>query len=354
MNPSLETIIIRQPDDWHLHLRDGYVMEAVVGSSARVFSRAVVMPNLQPPITSVRAAVSYRDEILRALPKGSSFSPLMTLYLTDNLSSEVLEQGHNQGVFFAAKLYPANSTTNSSEGVTDIRKIDVLLETMERIGMPLLIHGEVTDVDIDIFDREELFIEKILKPLLSRYPSLKVVLEHITTLQAVEFVEKNNSNLAATITPHHLHINRNAMFEGGIRSDFYCLPVAKRERHRIALRNAATSGNPSFFLGTDSAPHLRGFKESSCGCAGIFNAPFALESYAEVFDEEGALDQLEAFASIYGPTFYGLPVNKNLITLEKRPNVVPDFFEVKQANNLTEKVFPFHAGQTLKWSVKEK
>jgi len=351
LNLSTEQITMRQPDDWHLHLREGPMMHAVVGLTARVFHRAVVMPNLQPPITSIDAAVNYRKHILSAVPEGIPFKPLMTIYLKDNLSPEVLECGHEQGIFFAAKLYPANSTTNSSEGVTDIKAISSLLETMERIGMPLLIHGEVTDSDIDIFDREEIFIERNLIPLLSRYPLLKVVLEHITTEQAVHFVETSTSNLAATITPHHLHINRNAMFTGGLRSDFYCLPVAKRERHRLALRRAVISGKPCFFLGTDSAPHSRSSKESSCGCAGIFNAPVALQSYAEVFDQEGRLDRLENFASVFGPKFYGLPVNSHSITLAKLPHVVPHFVEVKQANNLIEKILPFHAGETLGWSV---
>ena len=351
LNLSNEQITIRQPDDWHLHLRDGAVLEAVVGSTTRVFRRAVVMPNLKPPITTVEAAVSYRKKILEATPEHISFTPLMTIYLTDHLSLRVLEDGYKGGVFFGAKLYPANSTTNSSEGVTELREIYHLLEKMESIGMPLLIHGEVTDLDIDIFDREAVFIERYLKPLISHFPLLKVVLEHITTEQAVQFVENSNSNIAATITPHHLHINRNAMFSGGLRSDFYCLPVAKRERHRLALRRAATSGKPCFFLGTDSAPHLRASKESSCGCAGIFNAPVALESYAEVFDQEGAMDRLEAFSSLYGPRFYGLTPNTNSIVLVKRPNVVPEFLEVRTRDNSVEKLIPFHAGETLSWSV---
>ncbi len=351
LNPSQQKITIRQPDDWHVHLRDGSLLEAVVAQTARVFHRAVVMPNLQPPITSVESAIAYRENILAALPKGCLFTPLMTVYLTDVISPNVLEYGHSKGVFFAAKLYPANSTTNSFDGVTDIRHIEPLLDTMERIGLPLLIHGEVTDSKVDIFDREAIFIETILKPLLSRHPALRVVLEHITTEEAVQFVETSTSNLAATITPHHLHINRNAMFAGGLRSDFYCLPVAKRERHRIALRKAATSGKPCFFIGTDSAPHLRSSKESSCGCAGIFNAPIALESYAEVFDQEGALDRLEAFASEYGPAFYGLPRNTNSVTLVRVPQVVPSYFTVKNVDNSIEKLLPFHAGETLSWSV---
>ncbi|WP_320667815.1 dihydroorotase [Prochlorococcus sp. MIT 1307] len=351
MDFSNEKITLVQPDDWHLHLRDGHILNAVLASTARVFRRAIIMPNLLPPVTTVEAAIKYRRRILAAIPEGISFTPLMTIYLTDDLSPDVIELGHKEGVFFGAKLYPANSTTNSADGVTDLQAITPLLETMERIGLPLLIHGEVTDPDVDIFDREAIFIEQKLIPLLSRHSSLKVVLEHITTEQAVQFVETCSSNLAATITPHHLHFNRNAMFDGGLRSDFYCLPVAKRERHRIALRKAATSGKSCFFLGTDSAPHLRSYKESSCGCAGIFNASVALESYAEVFDEEGVLDRLEAFSSIFGPDFYGLPINKNSITLEKRPRVVPDFLEVRKADNSVEKILQFHAGETLNWSI---
>ncbi len=340
-----------QPDDLHLHLRDGDILKAVVASTARVFRRAVVMPNLKPPITSVKQAIKYRERILSAIPDRINFTPLMMLYLTDHLSKEVIETGYKEGVFFGAKLYPANSTTNSSDGVTDIRKIDSLLETMQSIGMPLLIHGEVTDLDVDVFDREAYFIERTLIPLLSRYPSLKVVLEHITTKEAVEFVENNKGKLGATITPHHLHINRNSMFDGGIRSDFYCLPIAKREKHRIALRKAATSGEPCFFLGTDSAPHLRNFKENSCGCAGIFNAAFALESYLEVFDQENALDKFESFSSIFGAKFYGLPLNSERITIVKSPQLIPNFLEVKQNDKIIERIVHFHAGKILEWSV---
>ena len=351
MDHSPETLTLRQPDDWHVHLRDGEMLKAVIGCTARVFRRAIVMPNLRPPITDIEAAVNYRQRILAAIPPGVSFTPLMTAYLTDMLSPDVLEHGYNEGVFTAAKLYPANSTTNSAEGVTDLRAIDSLLETMERIGLPLLIHGEVVDPDIDVFDREQVFIERYLSPLLIRYPNLRVVLEHITTEQAVQFVENSNAQLAATITPHHLHINRNAIFSGGLRSDFYCLPVAKREHHRLALRRAATSGNPRFFLGTDSAPHLRIFKESSCGCAGIFNAPYALESYAEAFEEEGALDRLEAFSSEHGAAFYGFPLNTDSITLIKRPHVVPTFFDEQKASESVNQLVPFHAGEYLSWSV---
>ncbi len=351
MTTSHEKIVIRQPDDWHVHLRDGSLLDGVALSTARIFRRAIVMPNLQPPIISVESAIKYRKRILDALPKGVDFIPLMTAYLTEDLSPGVLERGHREGVFTAAKLYPANSTTNSSEGVRDIRAIDSLLETMERIDMPLLIHGEVTDPEIDIFDREEVFIDKCLSPLLTRHPALRVVLEHITTLQAVQFVESSSEMVAATITPHHLHVNRNALFKGGLRSDFYCLPVAKRELHRLALRQAATSGKKCFFLGTDSAPHRRVDKESSCGCAGIFNAKFALESYAEVFDDEGALHHLEAFASINGPSFYGMPLNNTPMTLVRRSQVVPQTFQITSELNRKEYLVPFHAGETLQWSV---
>ncbi len=351
MNFSAEQITLRQPDDWHVHLRDGEILKNVAISTARVFRRAIVMPNLSPPITSVEEAVNYRIRILDAIPKELSFTPLMTAYLTDDLSPKVLEQGHREGVFVAAKLYPANATTNSSQGVSDLKAIGSLFETMERIGLPLLIHGEVVDEDVDIFDREATFIDRHLQPLLVRYPKLRVVLEHITTEEAVQFVQDSKSNLAATITPHHLHINRNAIFAGGLRSDFYCLPVAKRERHRLALRRAATSGQTCFFLGTDSAPHLRGSKESSCGCAGIFNAQYALESYVTVFEEEGALERLEAFASENGPSFYGLPFNKSSVRLEKRPQQIPKQLQLKLANNSVEYLVPFHAGESLRWSL---
>ncbi|MDP6193965.1 MAG: dihydroorotase [Prochlorococcus sp.] len=351
LDPSFSQLKLRQPDDWHVHLRDEDMLRAVVGSTARVFRRAIVMPNLRPPITSVEAAEAYRSRILEAIPEGLAFTPLMTAFLTDALAAKELERGHRQGVFTAAKLYPAHATTNSAAGVTDLSLIDSLLETMERIGMPLLVHGEVADADVDIFDREAVFIERHLQPLLKRFPQLRVVLEHITTEEAVQFVEAAGPNLAATITPHHLHINRNAMFFGGLRSDFYCLPVAKRERHRLALRRAATSGKPCFFLGTDSAPHPRAAKETACGCAGIFNAPHALESYAEVFDQEGKLDRLEAFASEYGPAFYGLPLNTSSISLVRRPTPVAEVFDWQTDAGGHEKLIPFHAGESLPWCV---
>ena len=339
-----DQISIVAPDDWHVHLRDGEMLTQVVMHTARRFRRAIVMPNLRPPVTTVAAARAYRERILAACSADLNFTPLMTAYLTDSINPSELETGFREGVFAAAKLYPANATTNSAAGVTDLLKIDSVFATMARIGMPLLIHGEVTDAEIDIFDREAVFIERHLAPLRDRHPDLKVVFEHITTEQAVQYVSSADANLAATITPHHLHINRNAMFAGGLRSDFYCLPVAKRECHRQALRRAATSGDPRFFLGTDTAPHERASKESSCGCAGIFNAPYAMESYAQVFDEEGALAHLEAFASLNGPAFYNLPVNSHRITLRRRDHLVPE---------LVDGLVPFHAGEILSWAVSD-
>ena len=330
------------PDDWHVHLRDGVMLDKVVAHTARLFRRAIVMPNLKPPVTTTAAADAYRERIRSACPDDLDFEPLMTAYLTDSTDPADLEQGFLSGVFTAAKLYPANATTNSAAGVTDLQTISDVLSCMQRIGMPLLIHGELTDPTVDVFDREAGFIDQHLRPLLKRFPDLRVVFEHITTEEAVEIVTSTEANLAATITPHHLHINRNAMFAGGLRSDFYCLPVAKRERHRLALRRAATSGDPRFFLGTDSAPHSRESKETSCGCAGIFNAPNALESYAQVFEQEGALDRLEGFASRHGPAFYRLPVNNQQITLERADQLIPE---------LVDGLVPFHAGEILPWKL---
>ena len=347
----LQQLTLRRPDDWHVHLRDGAMLQAVAPATARQFVRAIVMPNLRPPITTVAAASAYRQRILEALPDGSQFTPLMTAYLTDSIDPGEIERGFEEGVFTACKLYPAGATTNSDSGVTAIARIEPVLAVMERIGMPLLIHGEVTDGDIDIFDREAVFIERVLEPLLQRHPGLKVVLEHITTSDAADFVRSGPANLAATITPHHLHINRNAMFAGGLRPDFYCLPVAKRELHRIALRAAATSGSAKFFLGTDSAPHSREAKESACGCAGIFNAPYALESYAQVFEEEQALDKLEGFASEHGPRFYGLPLNEGSITLVREPQPVPERLHLNDAAGTAVELVPFHAGQKLHWRL---
>ncbi len=339
-------LTIRRPDDWHVHLRDGDMMQAVMPYTARQFARAIVMPNLSPPVTDVAKTAAYRDRILAAVPDGVDFTPLMTAYLTDSTDGEELARGLASGVFTAAKLYPANATTGSAHGVTDIANIMPALERMQDIGMPLLIHGEVTDSHVDIFDREAVFIERILIPLVRDLPELKIVFEHITTVQAVQFVEAGSPNIAATITPQHLHINRNAMFAGGIRPHAYCLPVAKREVHRLALRKAATSGSPKFFLGTDSAPHAVGAKEAACGCAGIFNAPYAIESYAAVFEEENALDKLEGFASEHGPRFYGLPLNEDTVTLERKAMTVPE--RIDAGGTL---IVPFHAGEELAWTL---
>jgi len=341
-----DQLTIRRPDDWHVHLRDGAMLNAVAGYTARQFARAIVMPNLSPPVTTVEAARAYRERILAAVPEGIDFTPLMTCYLTDAADPAEIARGYEEGVFAACKLYPAHATTNSAHGVTDIRALTGVLETMQRIGMPLLIHGEVTDRHVDIFDREAVFIETILVPLARDYPALRIVLEHITTAEAVDFVEASGPQVGATITPQHLIINRNSIFDGGIRPHAYCLPVAKRERHRLAVRRAAVSGSPKFFLGTDSAPHEIGRKESACGCAGIFNAPFALESYAQVFEEENALDRLEGFASEHGPHFYGLPLNDGTVTLERTGTTVPE-----RIGDDALALVPFHAGETLRWRI---
>ena len=342
----VESLTIRRPDDWHLHFRDGETMRAVVPQTARQFARAIVMPNLAPPVTTTALAAAYRDRIVAAVPEGVAFTPLMTAYLTDESDADDLAAGHADGVLTAAKLYPAGATTNSAHGVTDVANITGVLERMAEIGMPLCVHGEVTTPDIDIFDREAVFIDRILQPLVDRLPTLRVIFEHITTMQAVSFVESAGPNVAATITPQHLHINRNDILVGGIRPHMYCLPVAKREQHRLALRGAATSGSSKYFLGTDSAPHHRHAKESDCGCAGIFNAPFALESYVQVFEDEGALDRFEAFASLNGPAFYGLAPNEERVTLEKAPVEVPLEVDGGEA-----RIVPFHAGETLSWRL---
>lgn len=349
MTANQTSLTIREPDDWHLHLRDDAMLALAADITARQFARAIVMPNLVPPVTTVAAAEAYRDRILAALPQGRRFTPLMTAYLTDEIDPDEIETGFKKGVFAACKLYPAGATTNSSAGVTDVRKIGPVLDRMQTIGMPLLLHGEVTASDIDIFDREAVFIETVLAPMLNDYPALKVVLEHITTADAVQFVQDAGPLLAATITAHHLRIDRNALFEGGLRPHAYCLPVAKRRHHRTALRQAAVSGNPKFFLGTDSAPHQKHDKESACGCAGIFSAPVALESYALTFDEENALDRLEAFASEFGPRFYGLPLNEGTITLHREPQTVPEMVTQGDVS-----VVPFHAGETLAWRAAER
>lgn len=340
-----DILTIRRPDDWHVHLRDGAMLEAVAGCTARQFARAIIMPNLAPPVTGVAEARAYRERILAALPADSDFTPLMTCYLTDSIDPEELRRGHEEGVFTAAKLYPANATTNSDQGVTDVTHIPDALEQMEAISMPLLVHGEASDPDIDIFDREAMFIDHTLSALVRHFPALKIVFEHITTAAAVGFVESAGPNVAATITPHHCTLNRNAIFDRGIRPHAYCLPVAKRERHRLAVRGAAVSGSPKFFLGTDTAPHAREDKESACGCAGIFNAPFALESYAAIFEAEGALDRLEGFASEHGPRFYGLPLNEGHVTLRRAPTEVPGQLALGEAE-----LIPFQAGETLGWT----
>ncbi|MFC4294424.1 dihydroorotase [Novosphingobium tardum] len=345
---SAQTITLRRPDDWHVHLRDGAMLAAVVPWTARQFARAIVMPNLSLPVTTAEMASAYRERILAALPPGAAFTPLMTCYLTDATDPTGLRAGFAEGVFTAAKLYPAHATTNAAQGVTDVALIRPALKAMEEIGMPLLVHGEVTDPAVDVFDREAVFIERVMTGLVRDYPGLKIVFEHITTADAVGFVDGCGPLVAATITPQHLHINRNAMFAGGLRPHAYCLPVAKREVHRLALRSAATSGSPKYFLGTDSAPHARGAKEADCGCAGIFNAPYALESYAAVFEEEGALGLLEGFASEHGPRFYGLPLNEGQIVLERGDNLVPAELDAGQT-----RIVPFHAGQTLGWRVRE-
>lgn len=306
---------IRRPDDWHVHLRDERMLAAVLPATAGIFARAMVMPNLQPPVTTAKAAAAYRARIIAALPRESRFTPLMTCYLTDTTDPTDLAVGFRAGIFAAAKLYPAGATTHSQAGVTAMPRIHRTLETLQTLGMPLLVHGEVVDEEVDVFDREAVFIERELVPLRRDFPDLKLVFEHITTQEAVEFVTEAPGPTAATVTPHHLMINRNAMFAGGIRPHAYCLPVAKREQHRLALRQAVTSGNPRFFLGTDSAPHLRHLKEHDCGCAGVFNAPTAMACYAQVFAEENCLSLLEGFASVYGPQFYGLPLNEDRIEL---------------------------------------
>jgi dihydroorotase len=339
-----ETLILRRPDDWHVHLRDGDMLKSVVNHTARQFRRAIAMPNLVPPVTTTDEGRAYRDRILAAVDPALNFEPLIVCYLTDNTDPDDLARGAAEGVFTAVKLYPAHATTNSSHGVTDVLKLAPVFERMQKIGLPLLLHGEVTDKATDIFDREAVFIERIFQPLVHAFPGLRTVFEHITTAEAVAFVQAGGPNLAATITPHHLHINRNALFDGGIRPHAYCLPIVKREKHQLALRKAATSGSAKFFLGTDTAPHAQQAKEAACGCAGIFCAPYALESYAAVFDAEGALDKLEGFASEHGPRFYGLPLNEERVKLERIAEAVPEQLELQAAT-----MVPFHAGETLPW-----
>ncbi len=335
-----------RPDDWHLHLRDGAMLKAVLPDTVRLFARAIVMPNLPQPVTSTELARAYRGRIRDALPAGSNFDPLMTLYLTDRTTANDIAEAHASGLIYGVKWYPAGATTNSASGVTDIRHCDAALAAMTHHQMPLLVHGEVTDPEVDVFDREAVFIERELIPLLDRFPSLRIVLEHITTRQAADFVVSAGEQVAATITPHHLLLNRNALFTGGLRPHHYCLPVLKREVHREALVAAATSGSPKFFLGTDSAPHARSDKESACGCAGIYSAHAAVEFYAEVFEAAGRLDRLEAFASFNGPDFYGLPRNTGRIALEQQTWTVPDVIGPEDAG-----IIPLAAGQELRWCV---
>ncbi|HYG89399.1 MAG TPA: dihydroorotase [Azospirillum sp.] len=342
-----DRLILRRPDDWHVHLRDGAMLKVVLPFTARQFGRAIIMPNLKPPVITTADARAYRERILAALPAGTGFTPLMTAYLTDTTDAADVAQGAAEGVFTAVKLYPANATTNSAHGVTDLRRVEGVLERMQEIGLPLLIHGEVTDPEVDVFDREAAFIDTVLAPLLERFPRLRVVLEHVTTEEAVAFVRTHagSGRLGATITAHHLLINRSHIFQGGIRPHLYCLPIAKREKHRRALVEAAISGEGPFFLGTDTAPHAVTAKEAACGCAGCFTAANALELYAMAFDEAGALDRLEAFASLNGPRFYGLPVAEERVVLERTPGTVPDIILLPDGDG----VLPFKSGERLPW-----
>jgi dihydroorotase len=342
----MTTLRLRKPDDWHLHLRDDAALAAVLPHTAARFARAIVMPNLKPPVTTVAMAADYRQRILAARPPGSPFQPLMTLYLTDQTPVTEIALAKGCGFVHACKLYPAGATTNSDSGVTDIRHIDGALEAMAAVGLPLLVHGEVTHSSVDVFDREARFIDDVLLPLRQRLPSLRLVFEHVTTRAAVEFVRSADTQVAATLTPQHLLLNRNALFIGGLRPHLYCLPVLKRERDRLALLEAATSGDARFFLGTDSAPHSRTDKESACGCAGIYSAHAAIELYASIFEEAGALDKLENFASVSGAQFYGLPLNADFITLQRDSWTVPDHYPFG-----TEVIVPFAAGESLRWRL---
>ena len=346
MQTSPNSITITRPDDWHLHLRDGAIMASVLPHTARQFARAIIMPNLKPPVTTTEQALAYRERILAALPAGMQFEPLMTLYLTDNTTPEEILRAKASGVIHGVKLYPAGATTNSDAGVTDVRKCYAALEAMQRVGMPFLMHGEVTDPDIDIFDREAVFIDRIMTPLRRDMPELKVVFEHITTKEAAQYVSESGPSTAATITAHHLLYNRNELFKGGIRPHYYCLPVLKRETHRLALVQAATSGNARFFLGTDSAPHARDTKEHACGCAGCYTALHAMELYAHAFDQAGALGKLEGFASIHGPAFYKLPRNSGTITLVRESWTLPAELAMGNAT-----VVPLNGGETIAWAM---
>ena len=341
-----QPLTLTRPDDWHVHLRDGDMLARALADTAQRFARAIVMPNLAPPVTTTADALAYRQRIIAAVPAGLHFEPLMTLYLTDNTPPPEITAAKASGLIHGVKWYPAGATTNSQYGVTDIRRCDAALAAMEANDLPLLVHGEVTDASVDVFDREQVFIEHHLIPLLARFPKLRVVLEHITTRQAVEFIVQAHSRVAATITAHHLLLNRNALFAGGMRPHHYCLPVLKREEHRLALLAAATSGNPRFFLGTDSAPHLKHTKESACGCAGIYTAHAAIELYAEAFEQAGALDRLEGFASFHGADFYGLPRNRDRITLKRQSWVVP-----AQYGEDSDAIVPLRAGQPVAWTL---
>jgi dihydroorotase len=343
---SPNTLTITRPDDWHLHLRDGSVLADVLPHTAAQFARAIVMPNLKPPVTTTAMASAYRDRILAALPKGMAFEPLMVLYLTDNTQPDEIRRAVESGFVHGVKLYPAGATTNSDAGVTDLQRCMPALEMMQELGLPLLIHGEVTDSEIDVFDREAVFIDRILQPLRKQLPQLRIVFEHITTQEAVHYVRDAEGPIAATITAHHLLYNRNAIFKGGVRPHYYCLPILKRETHRRALMQAASSGNPRFFLGTDSAPHSKGLKEHSCGCAGCYTALHAMELYAHAFEEAGALDKLEGFASFFGPDFYKLPRNKDHITLQRQDWIVPEELVMQSIT-----IVPLDAGATLAWKL---
>lgn len=344
LQQTVQHITLVRPDDWHLHLRDGATLASVLPHTARQFGRAIVMPNLKPPVTTTEQAMAYRNRILAALPEGSQFEPLMILYLTNNTHPDEIRRAKESGVVHAVKLYPAGATTNSDAGVSDLTMCYKTLEVMQEIGLPFLVHGEVTDPDVDIFDREAVFIDRVMKPLRRDMPALKVVFEHITTKDAAQYVEEEDESVAATITAHHLLYNRNEIFKGGIRPHYYCLPVLKREVHRLALVKAATSGNKKFFLGTDSAPHAKGVKEHACGCAGCYTALHAMELYAQAFDDAGALSQLEAFASFNGPDFYKLPRNIDLITLRREPWTIPSELPLGEAT-----IVPLNAGETIQW-----
>ena len=343
----MTSITIRQPDDWHLHVRDGDVLPDVMKETTRCFGRAIIMPNLKSPVTTTELAIVYRDRINAACPDGADFAPLMTLYLTDKTEPAEIKKAKGSSLVHAVKYYPAGATTHSDSGVTDLKHVYRVLEQLSQHGMPLLVHGEVTDPDIDVFEREKIFIDRKLTPLVKDFPELRIVFEHITTKHAVDYVRQASTNIGATITPHHLVYNRNAMFKGGIRPHYYCLPILKHEKHRQSLLSAATSGDPKFFLGTDSAPHSLANKESSCGCAGIYNAPVAIELYVDIFEQAGALDKLEDFASINGANFYKLPINKKTITLEKTAWTVP---KTKPLGN--ENVSPLCGGEKIAWQIK--